>query len=57
VHRAADDKVGTEKERLRLPAEYCAVDTIVWSEGHDSEVRAKAMDNADVYYVLVRAMK
>jgi alkaline phosphatase len=37
--------------------DHTAVDTIVWSEGPGSEGLAKALDNTDVYDVLVRAMK
>jgi alkaline phosphatase len=36
---------------------HTAMDTIIWSEGPGSEGLAKALDNTDVYGVLVRAMK
>jgi alkaline phosphatase len=48
---------GTRVEGAWTGDNHTAVDTIIWSEGPGSEGLAKALDNTDVYDVLVRAMK
>jgi len=50
-------KAGKSVEAAWTGKEHTAVDTVIWSEGPGSEDLARALDNTDVYRVLVRAMK
>jgi alkaline phosphatase len=55
--KAALPAPGTSVEGAWTGNSHTAVDTIIWSEGPGSEGLAKALDNTDVYGVLVGAMK
>jgi len=49
-------KAGQQVEAGWTSGKHTGVDTLVWSEGPGSEALARAIDNTDIYGVMVRAM-